>query len=306
MTRRLLLSLPLAAPLFPADADFNGQWNIRFDNPRRRVWWLEVKGAGAGKMEGSFVGAPGGQVDEIKDLRIENGQLVFTFTRDSGKTVLKYRAKLEGGRLVGTMESPSNVIHWVGTRAPKMQADVDDGRWKRGAAVKLFNGKDTSGWNLVQEGRPGWYVKDGLMCNEKGAADAFSTAKFWNFELRAEYRYDKGSNSGIGLRGRYEVQIMDSYGRPVSGHTHGALYSRILPSVNASRPPGEWQLMEVRLVGKTVTIRLNGQLIIDRGHIAGPTAITIDPDEDQPGPIVLQGDHGLIEFKTIDVTPLTR
>jgi hypothetical protein len=306
MTRRLLLSLPLAAPLFSADADFNGQWNIRFDNPRRRVWWLEVKGAGTGRMEGSFVGAPGGQVDVIGDLRIEDGQLVFTFVRDGGKTVLKYRAKLEGGKLVGTMESPSNVIHWVGTRAPVMKDEVDDDSWKRGQTVMLFNGKDTSGWNLVQEGRPGWYVKDGLLCNEKGAVDIFSTAKFWNFEMRAEYRYEKGSNSGIALRGRYEVQIMDSYGRPVNSHTHGALYSRILPAVNASKPPGEWQVMEVRLVGKTVTVKLNGQLIIDRGRITGPTAMAIDADEDQPGPIALQGDHGPIEFKSIDVTPLTR
>jgi hypothetical protein len=306
MTRRFLCALPFAAPLFSASADFNGQWNIRFDNPRRRVWWLEVKGAGTGRMEGSFVGAPGGAVDVIEDLRIENGQLVFTFSREGGKTVFTYRARLEGGTLVGTRESFSGVIRWVGTRAPAIKEEPDDGQWKRGPAVELFNGKDTTGWTLVQAGAPGWYARDGLLCNEKGAADVFSTARFWNFELRAEYRFGKGSNSGIGLRGRYEIQIMDSYGRPVSAHSHGALYSRIPPAVNAGKPPGEWQAMEVRLVGMTVTVRLNGQLVIDRGRIAGPTAMTIDADQDQPGPIVLQGDHGPIEFRSIGVTPLTR
>jgi hypothetical protein len=185
-------------------------------------------------------------------------------------------------------------------------SDKDDGNWKPGHPVALFNGRDTSGWRQVVPDLPGWHVTDGSLTNNSGASDIVSDAKFWKFVLRAEYRYGAGSNSGIGLRARYEIQIHDNFGRPPDVHGSGAVYSRIPPSVNASKPPGEWQTLEVRLVGRTVTVRLNGTTVIDRAEVEGPTAMTTDPHEDQPGPITLQGDHGIIEFRRLDVTPLTR
>jgi hypothetical protein len=154
--------------------------------------------------------------------------------------------------------------------------------------------------------RPGWVVKDGVLVNEPRASDIASEAKFWNFVLRAEYRYSKGSNSGIGLRGRYELQIQDSYGKAPDGHVQGALYSRVPPKVNASRPAGEWQTLEARLVGRTLTVKLNGKVIQDRITVEGPTAMTTDADEAAPGPITLQGDHGPIEFRKVEVRPLER
>jgi hypothetical protein len=45
---------------------------------------------------------------------------------------------------------------------------------------------------------------------------------------------------GIGLRGRYEIQILDDFGKPPNPHSAGALYSRVAPAVNASKPAGEW------------------------------------------------------------------
>ncbi|MBX5496713.1 MAG: DUF1080 domain-containing protein, partial [Bryobacteraceae bacterium] len=87
---------------------------------------------------------------------------------------------------------------------------------------------------------------------------------------------------------------------------NGALYSRIVPRVNASKPAGEWQTYDIRVVGRDLTVILNGQKIIDRQEIEGLTAIASNPYEDQPGPLVLQGDHGPVEFRKIVLTPLVK
>ncbi|MCC7154004.1 MAG: DUF1080 domain-containing protein [Bryobacterales bacterium] len=301
-------AVALCSFAFGADADFNGKWNIQVDSGRGRVWWLEVSGAGTPTPAVSFVGAPGGQVDKITDVQIQGGELKFVFQRD--KVVQTYKARLNQGKLAGTREMVSDgqtqpVLPWTGFRAPKI-TEKDDQGWKRGKPVALFNGKDTAGWHLLLAGRPGWQVKDGNLVNLPGASDIVSDAKFWNFVAKAEFRYGKGSNSGIALRGRYEIQIYDNFGKPPDVHGTGALYSRIPPSVNASKAPGEWQAMEIRLVGMTVTVKLNGVTVVDHGHIEGPTAMTMDLNEDQPGPIVLQGDHGIVEYRKLEITPLTR
>jgi hypothetical protein len=302
----LLLLLPASG--LAADKDFNGQWNIVAENARNRTWWLEVKGAGSPKLSGSFVGVPGGQVDPLGNPKIVNGELTFNFVGDEVRQ--EYRARFENGKLTGTMEATVKgekrpAVPWTGQRAPRIK-DKDDGKWTEDAPVVLFNGKDASGWRKLRPDAPGWKVKNGALVNEPGASDIVSEQKFWNFLLRAEYKYSQGSNSGIGLRGRYEIQIYDNYGKPPDAHGNGALYSRIAPSTNASRPPGEWQQLEARLVGKTLTVKLNGTVIIDRKDVVGPTAIVMDANEGMPGPIVLQGDHGPIEFRKVEVIPLSR
>lgn len=299
------------------DAEFNGRWNIQVQTSRGRVWWLEITGAGGAKPEGSFVGAPGGGVDVIPNLKVEKGQIEFTFdgldwgpngSRPPYKQI--FRAHLEGGKLVGTRENVLDgvkqpTLNWVGVRAPVI-SEKDSGAWTEGRKIELFDGKSTGGWHLLVPGRPDWYVEGGLLKNRQGAADLVSDAKFWNFILKVEYRYSAHSNSGIGLRGRYEIQIYDSYGEAPEYKGHGALYSRIAPAVNASKPAGEWQTLEARMVGRDLTVVLNGQKILDHVEVIGPTAMSMDADEDRPGPIVLQGDHGPIEFRSVTVTELQR
>jgi hypothetical protein len=99
---------------------------------------------------------------------------------------------------------------------------------------------------------------------------------------------------------------MDDHGRPVNGHISGGVYGRILPTVNASKPAGEWQTYDVRFVGREVTVVHNGIKVIDRKVIEGLTAIATDPNEGEPGPITLQGDHGPVEFRSIVLTPLVK
>lgn len=315
--RLALALLLLGSAVWADDAEFNGRWNIQVQTPRGRVWWLEITGAGGPKPEGSFVGAPGGGVDVLPNLKIAGGEIEFAFegldwgpngSRPPYKQV--FRAHLEGGKLTGTREYildgvKQPTLKWVGVRAPII-SEKDDGSWTPGRSVVLFDGKSTGGWHLLVPGRPDWYVEDGLLKNRPGAADLVSDAKFWNFILKVEYRYSAHSNSGIGLRGRYEIQIYDSFGEPPEYKGHGALYSRKAPEVNASKRAGEWQTLEARIVGRDLTVFLNGEKILDHVDVIGPTAMTMDAEEDQPGPVVLQGDHGPIEFRSISITELQR
>ncbi|MEZ5398104.1 MAG: DUF1080 domain-containing protein [Bryobacteraceae bacterium] len=308
--------LPLfATALLAAPADFNGRWNIVPEGDARgRVWWLEVTGAGTSALKGRFVGAPGGQMDEIPAMHMEKDELVWIFERPYGRETKQkakgvYRARVEGGKLKGTfqVEGRPAMIQFAGVRAPKL-AETDDGTWRPGKPVELFNGRDFTGWTTKVRGRSidEWKVTNGILTNGKGAPDITSDQKFWNYKLHIEYRLAQHSNSGVGLRGRYEVQIFGDYGEPPSMHGNGALYSRLLPTMNASKPAMEWQTFDITLVGRQVTIVLNGKTVVDHREIEGFTAMATDVHEDQPGPITLQGDHGVVEFRKVTVTPLAR
>lgn len=315
LMRSIVFLVAAAAACHGAESPkgFNGNWDITVPHEARaRAWWLQVKGAGTPEIAGSFVGAPGGQLDRIPEISVSNGELVFSFDHRFGNPPAKgtYRAKLVGGKLEGTFEvegRPESSLTWTGERAPELQEN-DDGSWKAGNSISLFDGKDLNGWHSRLSGREiGWKVDNGILNNgDAGVPDLVTNASFWNFVLHVEYRIGKGSNSGIGLRGRYEVQIYDDYGKPPSQHGNGALYSRIAPSTNASRAPGEWQSLDIRLVGRVVTVVLNDTKIIDHRTIEGLTAIATDSHEGEPGPIILQGDHGPVEFRSIVLTPLTR
>jgi hypothetical protein len=307
-----LLPLLFLGPAFAGDAQFNGRWDITVpQETRARAWWLEIAGAGTSSLKGKFVGFPGGDMNDVAQLTIQAGELRFSFDyKDrSGQPMHRdYRAQLTPeGALAGEMRSSDGqVLRWTGIAAPVI-TDKDDGTWHDGTPVELFNHNDLSGWRGLIANLPlGWTVKDGAMSNTAGANNLVSAESFWNFRLHVEYRVGKGSNSGIGLRGRYEVQILEDYGRPPNQHTNGALYSRIAPAVNASKPPGEWQSYDIRLIGRTVTVVLNDQKVIDKQEIEGLTAIAGNADEGKAGPIILQGDHGPVEFRKILLTPLSR
>jgi 3-keto-disaccharide hydrolase len=310
--RALVLALLVLCAAFADDTQFNGRWDITIPREARsRAWWLEISGAGTAALKGKFVGFPGGNMNDIPQLAIENGELRFSFDyKDfrTGKPMhLDYKVRLNGDTLSGERRSSDGeALQWVGVRAPEI-TEKDDGTWRDGTPVELFNHKDLTGWGGLIPNLPlGWTVKDHLMSNTAGANNLVSDQSFWNFKLHAEYRVGPHSNSGIGLRGRYEVQILEDYGKPPNLHSNGALYSRIAPSENASKPADEWQAYDIRLVGRQVTVVLNDKKVIDKGEIEGLTAIAGNADEGKPGPIILQGDHGPVEFRNIVLTPLIR
>jgi len=316
--RTLLVAFLLAAcPAFSADQDFNGRWDISTTSPRPRAWWVQLTGVGTPAAAGKFVSAYNGDMNNIDKIEVKNGELIFTIispARPAGKRseatparTYVYHARLVSGKLDGTFEtegSSTPPLKWTGVRAPQI-ADRDDGTWKEGKPIALFNGKDISGWKALVPTVPmKWSVVDGVLRNAPPTTDIISEQKFWNFKLHVDFRIVQNSNSGIGLRGRYEIQILDDYGRPPNAHGAGALYARVVPAVNASKPPGEWQSYDIRLVGRQLTVVHNGTKVLDKVEVEGLTAIANNSDEGEPGPFIVQGDHSYVEIKSFVVTPL--
>lgn len=319
----LLALLPLITltPTAPAaETDFNGRWDIEvlakaadIQFTTTKAWWLGITGAGTPEMKVQFVGSPDGSLDDITDAKVQGDVLHFSWMprarngiAPDPKERLEYDVKYVAGVLHGKMTGAAGELGFTGQRAPEIN-EHDDGTWVKGKPIVLFNGKDLAGWTGVDTPKAeGWSVEDGILKGRGEADDLITVAKFWNFELHAEYRLAEKSNSGIGLRGRYEVQIASDYGRPPNMHGTGALYTRVMPSLNAGKPPNEWQTFEIRLVGREVTTTLNGQKLYERGVIDGLTGIAFNPFEGEPGPIELQGDHGSVEFRNIVLIPLTQ
>lgn len=179
--------------------------------------------------------------------------------------------------------------------------------------MPLFNGRDVSGWKKQQADRPmTWSAVDGLLVNnpEGHGCNIYTEKKFKSFELYYEYRIPAGSNSGVFLRGQYEIQIRDDYGdpadQPVKDWGNGGFWGKELPSKKVSKPPGEWQSTYVKLVGNTASMVLNGVTVHEGYTFDSPT---YDYKElglvhGEAGPILLQGDHGQVAYRHIMIRPI--
>jgi len=174
----------------------------------------------------------------------------------------------------------------------------------------LFNGKDLTGWKLRKaDGYASWSVKDGILVNDvsggKHGTDLVSEQKFRDFVLRYEYKIAERANSGVYLRGRIEIQVVDDFkrGQPTKGG-NGAIYNLAPVAKFASKPAGEWQTAEVTIKGDKVSVILNGEKVHDNVTVDKATGGELDKDMDQAGPIMLQGDHGSISFRKIEIKEL--
>ena len=287
------------------DEAFLGKWNITATTPAGNVpYWLEVKREN-NTLVGYFLNR-GGSVFKLPEIKVENGELTWT-APDKTQSPPVHRAKVVNGKLQGTLTTAKGTINWVGVRPPKWKPANANAKHKFGRPVELFDGKSLASWDVQFKGRPlGWSVVDGAMTNEEKANNLVSKQKFQDFKIEAEYKLAGHSNSGIYLRRRYELQVLDDYGKPPESHGHMAIYSRVQPLVNASLPAGEWQRMEATIVGNRVTVILNGKKMHDNVVLEGITGGALDADEGAPGPIMLQGDHGKVWFRKVIVTPILR
>jgi hypothetical protein len=241
----------------------------------------------------------------LAKVELKQGQLEFLspkgeegFAEDT-----LFKGKLAGGQLVGTTSSPSGVFwRWTGRRAPSLKRE---GVPKWGQPITLFNGKDFAGWRFSDpRGASSWTIEDGTLVSNGNGPEIITTSKFEDFKLRLEFNCGPKSNSGVYLRGRYEVQIeTDSEAEPPNRHM-GAVYGFLAPTPEQPRKPGEWQSYDITLVGRTVTVVQNGQTIIDHQEIPGITGGALDSHEGLPGPIYLQGsEEGRVAFRNIVITP---
>jgi len=321
-------------------AQYEGRWLIEFSaGGPRSVGWVELNKVGSPDANGLIVGAPGGGMYPLTSIKVlDSGALEFTYKgkwgsnipevakkeneerkaiRDAGKeppereeVAAVYTAKLEGDTLVGKQEWPDapgrfNAISFTAKKAPEIH-EHDDGTWVAGETVTLVGEGIANPFTIPLDKETGWSLKNGLLTNFPPSENLESKDKFWNFDLHAEYRLFDHSNSGIGLRGRYEVQIAESFGKEPHKQGHAALYYRLVPTSNPSKKIGEWQAIDVRLIGREVSVTLNGVKVIDKGIIDGLTAMATNTDEANPGPITIQGDHEKVEFRKFTVTRLEK
>jgi hypothetical protein len=319
----LLVSLSAASA---AENPFLGRWALTI--PGGRAGWLGVEEKG-GSLTSSVLWG-GGSVVPTKGTMLQGDTLIVTREsrqkrkgkdgkQISEKVVETIRARVSGDQLSLTVEKqkengkPFGQAEFGGKRIPDLPPTPDLSKVTYGEPVSLLNGTDLTGWRLVNpESDNGWSVQDGILVNRvkkedgKHFGNLRTDAEFEDFNLTLEVRTMEKSNSGVYLRGIYEVQVMETFGRPVDSHHMGALYSRVTPRVAAEKPIGEWQTLDITLVDRHLTVILNGQTIIDNHPVLGCTGGALTSDEFQPGPILLQGDHTDIDYRNLVLRPVVK
>lgn len=325
MRKALGLSLPaivvLVSQVFAQQSPFIGSWNLTgTGDDSTFVYWLKVE-QGPDGLTGRFLNRTSSPV-ALGMVKVENGELVFQMGRPDNLTGPEFRARFENGKLIGrhtvrqgggrragAPPATEREVNWVGVPTPTWPSANANAAHKYGTPVVLFDSAAPSmdAWGVQFPQRPvNWSIVDGLMQNQPPANNLVSKQTFSDFKGEVEYRLSEKSNSGLYLRGRYEMQLFDDAGQPTALTGHMAIYGRKAPDSNASLPPGEWQRAEVVLVGNRVTVTLNGTRVHDNAAIEGITGGALDNNELTPGPIMIQGDHSLAQFRKIIVTPIVR
>jgi len=284
--------------------DFLGRWDLTLKAPSREYpSWLEITSE-AGQLKVEMVGRSG-NARQLPKAELSNGQITFVSPKEEEdrKDDMVFVGKRSGKILVGTTTGPDGTPwQWTGEKAPSLKR-ASAPKW--GKPTQLFNGKDLTGWKPSDPNATAkWTVENGTLVSPGHGPELISDAKFQDFKLHVEFNCARGSNSGVYLRGRYELQIEDD---PVpEGPTMrtGGIYGFLAASPEQPRKPGEWQTYDITLVGRTVTVLQNGQTIIDQKEIPGITGGALDSHEALPGPIYLQGSEaGHVSFRNITITP---
>ena len=295
----------LTAPSSPQSAAREavvGRWDITIQKGTSTApSWLEIRPSGRAMLVGRFVGEVGSS-RPVSRIDFTNGAIRFAIPPqwEAGENDLTLAGTLQGDQLSGTITYPDGRQYsWTGKRAPGLRR-TSPPQW--GPAIRLFNGTDIAGWRVLG-GENRWQGVNGVLRNTASGGNLVTERSFGDFKLHLEFRYPKGSNSGVYLRGRYEVQIADSVPPEPVNDLLGSVYGFLSPSEIANRKPDEWQSYDITLLGRMVTIVLNGKTVIANQAIPGITGGALDSDEGTPGPLMLQGDHGVVEYRNIVLTP---
>ncbi len=311
-------------------------------NPYLGRWALTIPGGGAGwlgveQKEGYLAGSilwGGGSVVDTASTVLDGDTLLITRMHkvprknNAGDVVLTQyfteliTAQASGDALNLTRHMPRfdgtgvTRSEFTGKRIAPLPPKPDLSQAKYGKAIKLFDGTSLDGWKLTNPRQAnGWSVENGILVNKpaphKGGrrvhyGNLRTVAEFEDFNLKLEVNVPRRGNSGVYMRGIYEVQVSDTYGRPLDSHNMGGIYSRITPTAAAEKPAGQWQTMDITLLNRHVTVVLNGQKIVDNQPLLGCTGGALTSDEFRPGPIYLQGDHTAVSYRNIVLTPIIK
>jgi hypothetical protein len=247
-----------------------------------------------------------GNARPLPKADLSEGRLTFVSAKEEedSKSDMVFEGKLTGATLAGTVNSPDGKTSWswTGKRAPTLKRTKSP-KW--GEPIQLFNGKDLTGWKMSNPNSDNpWKVVDGNLVSPTHGPEIINERKFQDFKLHIEFNCAPNSNSGIYLRGRYEVQVEDNSTQEPPSHHTGGVYGFIAPSPELPRNPGEWQSYDMTLVGRTLKVVQNGKTIIDQQQIPGITGGALDSHEGLPGPIYLQGsEDGHVSYRNIVITP---
>jgi len=294
------------SPSVPSKA-LLGRWDLTLRAPDREYpSWLELREEN-GQLKAEMVGR-WGNARPLPSAEFSSGHLKFVSPKaeEDSKSDLVFEGALRGKILSGTLNGPDGKTwQWTGRRAPSLKRATSP-KWA--APIPLFNGKDLTGWHEDKPGAsPVWKVEKGMLISPGNGPELINNSKFEDFKLHVEFNCGPESNSGIYLRGRYEVQIeTESASEPPSHHT-GGVYGFLAPTPELPRKPGEWQTFDITLLGRMVTVVQNGQTVINNKEIPGITGGALDSHEELPGPIYLQGsEKGHVQFRSIVITPASK
>jgi hypothetical protein len=283
-----------------------GRWNVSVTAKDGTVYpsWFDIRLRTESALMAQFVGQFG-STRYASAVDFQDGRLVLRVPPqyEPAGSELSFDGVLGDGQLAGvTVGKDGDSLRWTAHRAPALPARPPL-RWS--APVAWFNGRDLDRWRGQQTDRKScWQVRAGAMVNKAGCTNLISQETLSDFKLHLEFKSIAGGNSGVYLRGRYEIQLSDHVGS-LDPLRMGAVYGHLRPTQSAARPAGQWQALDVTLLGRTVTVVLNGITIIDAQEIPGITGGALDSDESAPGPLMLQGDHTPIEIRRLTVsTPL--
>jgi len=278
-----------------------GKWDLEVEYGE--AWlpsWLEVKLSGNKALVGYFVAA-GGSARPISEIHDKEGMISFSIPPQwSGHHNMQFTGQVRGDTLEGTLLDHMGVaLRFRGTHAPSLLYP-DPEKWSK--PKPLLSKNSLEGWVAQQAGKENqWFVKDGVLTSPASGVNLMTSEAFKDFKLHIEFKYPEHSNSGVYLRGRYEVQVEDSYGKAPSSIYLGGVYGFLTPNENVAKKAGEWQSYDITLVGRRVTVVANGKTIIHNQIIPGITGGALNSREGEPGPILLQGDHGPVEYRNITI-----
>src|SRR2546425_862478 len=278
---------PLKQPQ-AATNPFSGRWDINVTKPDATYPdWMEF--AEKDSKPEVRIQPRSGSVRPASGVKVDGSHLTLTlFPATATQPEMTWELTVNGDQLTGTEKHGATVTGQLsGVRAPTLKRALPKA-WRD--QEPLFNGNDLTGWEPSDPANNHWVAQEGTLLNETRGANLKTTRKFDDFKLHIEYNCPEGGNSGVYLRGRYEVQVeYEPLSKNDPFHRMGSIYGFISPSAQLRRKTGQWESYDITLVGRYVTVVRDGVTVIDNQEIPGITGGALDSDEAQPGPIYIQG-----------------
>jgi hypothetical protein len=281
---------------------FLGRWDLTVTTPAATYpGWMEIAEKD-GKLDGRYQ-PRGGSVRPVSGVTVDGSRLTLTLTPAAGqRPAVVWEVTAMDNQIAGIQKRGDTVQgQFTGTPAPELKRKARNA-WT--SPQPLFNGKDLTGWEPDNPASNHWIARDGELLNETKGANLRTTRKFDDFKLHIEFNCPENGNSGVYLRGRYEIQVeYEPVGTEDKYHMMGSIYGFLGPSVESPRTPGQWESFDVTLVGRYVTIARNGVTTIADQEIPGITGGALDSNEGLPGPFYIQGDHtGGMKYRNITIS----